>query len=479
MKSLVKNKYIGLLCVLLGLIVTFQNPANIFSNAYIYSDSSVYQLVARTMYEGGTPYRDVFDHKGIFFYFINLLGYIVHPRHGIWIIEWVAMTVAIFLAYKIARTWLSKGISLLVVIFAFTCISGRGYWIGNTPESWSLLFLFLTEYLFIRYYYNGSISNRNIFTLGVCGASLLLMKPTMTAIFPIYIVYVLMETVKAKEYESVKRYIIFFVAGMLVVLLPSIAYLVLKGGWADFINDYVVFNFAYGGEQQSGKQLAVTFAFFIIFPAFVLSELALVFTPYLCELKKKDLQLLLLHLIAFGFILIMIVQPGRSFIQYSIIMYPVIVSILGIVISNYRGILLRASLLIIVGMIGLNGWMIRNNCKSFLNQGAYKAELVNYLQSNTPIDAEIAVATPDDAWIYLMADRESATSFPYTQADIVLNGVYPEMMELYFSELDHNKPQYIIANKDNDWFLQYVEPKISTKYGSETIIGRYSIYHIE
>ena len=67
------------------------------------TDQSVFQTVALMMQKGYMPYLDSFDHKGPLIYLINYWGMMINKRHGIWIIEFIAIWITYAALYKIAR----------------------------------------------------------------------------------------------------------------------------------------------------------------------------------------------------------------------------------------------------------------------------------------------------------------------------------------------------------------------------------------
>ena len=60
------------------------------SNLRLMPDQDFFQLVGKVWAEGGVPYRDIWDQKGPFIFFVNMLGWkLTGNGYGIVIIECV------------------------------------------------------------------------------------------------------------------------------------------------------------------------------------------------------------------------------------------------------------------------------------------------------------------------------------------------------------------------------------------------------
>ena len=65
---------------------------------YSDTDSSIFLTIAREMLENGRlPYRDLFDHKGVYIYLLNIAALLTNLA----LLEWLSLAVTSWIAYRI------------------------------------------------------------------------------------------------------------------------------------------------------------------------------------------------------------------------------------------------------------------------------------------------------------------------------------------------------------------------------------------
>ena len=69
-----KEMILILILIIFAIIISFQLFFNPFSKTYEGMDTYVFAYIGESMHDGQIPYKDIFDHKGPFLYFINYLG---------------------------------------------------------------------------------------------------------------------------------------------------------------------------------------------------------------------------------------------------------------------------------------------------------------------------------------------------------------------------------------------------------------------
>lgn len=105
-----------------------------------YVDSPVFQYMGYSMLQGKIPYTDLFDHKGLLLYWINALGYLIHPKMGVMLLQIVNLTLTMMVWYKILDSikveWMKYSILALALLslYAYFCE-------GNFEEEWCLFFI--------------------------------------------------------------------------------------------------------------------------------------------------------------------------------------------------------------------------------------------------------------------------------------------------------------------------------------------------
>ena len=96
----------------------------------MFTDSSVFFAMGRGMRAGKVVYRDLFDHKGWYLYFINYLGALISESTsiGIWFVEVCFAFADVLLCFKTARVYFADNdakcicvsqLMLLLIVFYF------------------------------------------------------------------------------------------------------------------------------------------------------------------------------------------------------------------------------------------------------------------------------------------------------------------------------------------------------------------------
>ena len=123
------------------------------SPLYVYegTDSAVFKTMGMVILQGRTPYVDQFDHKGIVLYLINALGqWIIPGRMGIFTLQVVGMSVALFFMFKTARLFTTPSkaaLAIFIALFFYTGVIAG----GNLEEEWSVYFFSISLYIACQY----------------------------------------------------------------------------------------------------------------------------------------------------------------------------------------------------------------------------------------------------------------------------------------------------------------------------------------
>jgi hypothetical protein len=146
-------------------------------------DEGVFLYVARTITQGGMPYRDVWDHKPPLIYLIDVVALLLGGQWGIWVTQAVALAAAAWLSYH--------AVSRLGRLAAFF---GTAAWLYAVPrlvleqglqtnfvELYALPLQFAALYLFAQD--AGAPRLWRAVTIGALAAAAALLKPTVVGIW--------------------------------------------------------------------------------------------------------------------------------------------------------------------------------------------------------------------------------------------------------------------------------------------------------
>lgn len=210
-------------------------------------DSAVFIYIARGMMRGLMPYVDMFDHKGPIMYLTQYFGLMSGLGvAGIWLLESTLFSAALSYAFKgikrfwgCAIAWVYVG--LHIAFFVLTCEC------GDTTESWTLTFVTITVINLVKQIKIGK-SYLDDFVVGFGVGFILLLRPNMVAAGIVYCFYIFVESIRLRDWRRFVAQALSVTCGMLVVMLPVLAWLAFKGALVEMWNDYIVFNIAYASR---------------------------------------------------------------------------------------------------------------------------------------------------------------------------------------------------------------------------------------
>ncbi|MCR4739212.1 MAG: glycosyltransferase family 39 protein [Lachnospiraceae bacterium] len=211
-------------------------------------DASFFSMVGRGITMGKLPYRDFFDLKGPYFFFIEALGQFIHKgRTGVFITQVLFMWMTLILITKISRLFLNRAKTIAVlIIFLFVHISM--IWGGNTLEEYMLPLILLVYYLTLRFLKEKDIARDSLpfyipLASGIVSGIILFGKVTVAAPIAGLCVAVFFCLIIYRRFRELLMYVLYFILGMLTAIAPVIVFFYLNRCLSDML--YCVFRFAY------------------------------------------------------------------------------------------------------------------------------------------------------------------------------------------------------------------------------------------
>lgn len=144
-------------CVSEAFYILLESPLNPWSERLAGIDSSIFIYMGEGLNRGLVPYRDMFDHKGPLLWSIEQLGLILGGGSvtGIWLLELLALSFDIGMAYLCAKTVTGhRGESMMAACLSFVPLITLLYE-GNLSEEWSLPFIYAGLYIYLQYFIPG------------------------------------------------------------------------------------------------------------------------------------------------------------------------------------------------------------------------------------------------------------------------------------------------------------------------------------
>ena len=294
----------------------------------------------------------------------------------------------------------------------------------------------------------------------LCGFSLggvLLLRPNMISLWIVYCIAILIDCIKNKKYQELKSFIIYFILGLLIILLPFIIWLFVNGALLDFWNQYIIFNFKYTKVSEKGIGWIAKIQAFASFTLHIVSMMSLLSATALCIIKKKKNDFIYFIYIILTLILISI--SGNRYGHYGMIILPMVIYPLAAVLnhpSKYvrhvaMGVCIYSFIIFVVPgyfkIIKTIPDMYKHRHDNQIMMATNS--VVNLVEENTLTDDAISVYGNTNI-IYVLSHRRHATKYSYLYPITRFN---KDIKDEYFKELSIEKPKIIIVmikREDND-----------------------------
>ena len=482
-KGIIEKFSIVLILLFIAFVLSMKSGFNYFTKGGTNAtDGDVFNCIGWLMKQGFVPYRDIFDHKGVFLYFLQYIGAFFGQYRGIYVVEVFFLTSSVFGCYIIAHKFSNKVTSIFVVLLVFARYSDCGY--GNCVEEYSVLFQIIALYYFLDFFKNtkryvidndGQIDNFakenkwcdfRVLITGGCFACTFFMKANFCAIWIVFCIAIAIFCIQRKYWRTFIKFIISFFVGVLVVTVPIIIYLLKNAAMQDFIYDYFVFNRLYtsNGDRVTLKSLVNSVVVFSNTIPFIVSFLIMIF-----EIKRKDSYFVfnIIHLIFSITLLLLITMSGQIYSKMEIALLPAYIY----PFSRLARMLNSANwkkgqiTMIVIGYFLVTfiypSWSslvnnAANDVSKYINSPASKGfhdnEIVKYIKEHTN-EGDMISVLGNQCRIYLYSNRLPNSKYIFLPDPRVDSSI----TKGYFEGLRNNSPEILV---------------ISTKYsGKNAYIG--------
>ena len=463
----VKNNYISIIVVfvilLLTFIITMQSPLNIFSNKLISgTDSSVFRTVAYYMREGLMPYKDIFDHKGPIIYILNYIGMAISYNRGIWLIEFLSMFISLSFMYKTARLYCNKFLSILILILVTSPLF-LFFEQGNLTEEYALPFISISFFIFLDYLKNNKISSFRLIACGISFGSVCLLRINMIPLWIVFCISIFIKELKDKNIRQLLRFCLYFILGILIIILPIFIWLIINDAFIPFFESYILFNLKY--TSASSITLIDKLNSMDYFMTNSISLLVIAFSIF--NIYKSRNFINISYIICLLLTYIFITLSGRTYPHYGMILIPLFIYPLAYSFYLNKGKNERFTLeLITIILVFLfafpscfdgvikassdyNDRALNINNTSTTTEFAIAYDVI----SNTDEDDKITVFGNNNI-IYLLSKRMSVSKYTYQFP--ILN-VDKSIKKSYFTDLNEDKPKIIVKIYEDEAMKKFIE----------------------
>lgn len=476
-KAVFRKEYLEFICLsgfifLITFVFLLKSPLHIWNRADAGIDSSVFQTIALMMDNGYVPYRDTFDHKGPLIYLINWIGRRISTYGGVWFLEVPTIFFTFIAIYKIARLKCGKiwscGILLVTIALLSDFFDG-----GNLVEEYAMPLIGISLFIFLDYLLNQKVNTRRLIFCGFAMGGTCLLRINMISVWLVFCVAILGKSILDKNYKELRRFIIFFLIGFLIIIIPVMVWHLNNHAFQDFWYDYITFNQAYVSAGMRERCISSFFAFFkrpIIL-------LAIIISVFMFMIRDRFLYgIYTCYLFA---TLLLISISGMEYPHYGMVLVPAvafpIASLLEICIKKVLGKIASLLKIYIKKPLGKIVVFIIATCFliTILPKGVtiFEAGIIRYMNRDVQRESDTVkticsyiekYTSPEEKisvfgnWniIYVRSERIPATKYSY-QSPIGM--IAPYILEEYWRELEEEPPEIIVVSPEMwnvcDFFL--------------------------
>lgn len=262
-----------MVCFLYMAAVSFVFMLLFSKNSFLYPinngpDINMFYTMGKGIANGLVCYRDIFDQKGPFWYFVYSLAYLIDKDGflGVFLIEIISFSVFLFFVYRMMKLYkVERFIYIAAPLLAFVTCGNFSFLQGGQVEE---LIYPLMAYMFfslLRYfktdYPTKPMPPLTLFFNGICSGLVFWSKFTLITLWFIFMAALFFIMIKERQIKQAFLSCLYFLAGTMVPTAPVLIYFAAVGELPLLFEVYLKMNlFGYstvraGAEETLGKAL--------------------------------------------------------------------------------------------------------------------------------------------------------------------------------------------------------------------------------
>lgn len=449
-KLTIKNSLI-LIIILISTLLLFANTSPLFQNCYwqgMQSSSIDSMIIAKGWSLGMIPYKELFGIQGPLLYLIQMFGWLIGGRTGLFCIQVCCITIACFLMKNVLNL-LNKRNHLMFFLFLWIATMGA----GNITEIYTIPFIAYTIQTIIKII-NQNERNIDWFLLGISIGFIAGIDWFQLTIPLLFLIGIL---VKREYRKSIGKKLAICTIGIFVVIIPSIIYFYGNHAFKDLIYGNILYPFYSALHTSAIKQIWIHKLIKAI-PAFLL-----ILVGYFCR-KQKNNELEIINFYGGIGLFIFLLLRGVDWNYYCIEILFIPLLFCGIEESFSTRTVRILNIFTVILLLGIFITPLKNYISEYKlqcwdgNYQNYTSSLQKWTKSefkNTS-DKKVLLAVDVSSDIYLITNKIPAYRFFSNQTD----------MTYIIPEIGANVYNYVLESK-NPWLL------VNGKGWLQEVIGHY------
>ena len=330
----VKRRILEYSCILVVSIIILLLFSFWTSPLYRYwygCDSCFFSMVGRGILEGKIMYRDFYDLKGPYFFFLQALSQIIFKaRLGSFLMEIPFLAASAILIYEISQLFVSKAKSVFILVIFYFC-EITTLWGGNTLEEYALPLSLLCLYLILKdlVAYKRPLAKIPVahsVIMGACLGIFTLSKISVCAPVLGIVAAIIFILLFSKQFKAVFRFVVYILAGFTLAVAPIILYYSIQGCLSEML--HCVFEIGLSRSLDFGEQFNIKWELKSSGCIF-----AFVFAATHMKRIGKEISAILMAMSAATYLLL---HLGTPFYYYFITMYPCLILALALFLKTYN-----------------------------------------------------------------------------------------------------------------------------------------------
>ena len=455
----------SIITILLFSVVT----SPLYGEQYI-DDSSVFEVIGKGWAQGFLPYRDLWDSKGPYVFFIDMLGYKLGGKVGLFILEIINIWITKWWIYKIFRFSFDKWKAFALSAICVSTIANLLWYFGNTQSEWCLPFLAASMYYIFDYVLAKEYSHKNAgaFAYGLTIGVSLMSRPINCIYIAFSACAIGALLIYHKEWKNLFQNILFGLLGIITIVIPFVIYFALNGALYDMVFASFLYNLKYANFSNfSLSNLLET----LLYNSLLLIGIYVIIKAICQKQYKMILVLLTPCFISFLYMLLF----TFAFPHYFLLFLPIYAVLLSIMFKDEKYSMIKT---IVIGFL-----MLINICYSV---AGFLPESWPYQYSD---DFKIAIsdcmnAVPKGATFLTINEPQQHEI--YLKYDITPNNKYFYYQDLYalidneitkdiLKDFEGNMPEYVLFSDISETILVDQMPTINTTIYASLLKNNYDI----
>jgi hypothetical protein len=403
-------------------------------------DAGVFYYAAQRLLDGGTPYRDLWDHKPPGVYFVDAVGLALGRELGVWLVQIAFLVAAALLGYRALRREFGSAPALVGSLAWLFALPRLFLEYGNTSfvEFYALPFQFGALLLFVE---TRALTAVRAIAIGLLAGAAVVLKPTLLGIWLAIGLVVL--------FRDRRRALIplaLLAAGALVPLAVVVAWAAARGVLAEMVDQVLVYNRIYAAFAPFSDRIAAVLSGIRLTLPSGLAVVAIGAWVYAVLTRRPGATLLRVALVAFP-LEVALSAGGRGYHYYFIAWLPAMAVLAAFAVSEILRVvpprLARPVLSLgVVAMCVLPGLLVTRLALTTVEERLGSAAA--YVAANTRADDTVLVWGSHTEVLFL-AGRRSPTRYVYQYAALATRGyATPARVAELLADLERERPVLIL-----------------------------------